>query len=145
MEYIEGGDLGKVIKKRHGTLFRESEVLHYFVQLVSVIDYIHSNHILHRDLKPDNIFVTKTNMIKLGDFGVARSLDNTFDMANTVIGTPYYLSPEIWEGKPYDSHSDIYSLGVILYELCALKKPYEAPNALALCSIVTKGGTRGHP
>ncbi|KAH0789154.1 CAMK family protein kinase [Histomonas meleagridis] len=60
-------------------------------------------------------------------------------MANTVIGTPYYLSPEIWEGKPYDSHSDIYSLGVILYELCALKKPYEAPNALALCSIVTKG------
>ena len=104
-----------------------------------VVNYLHTHHILHRDLKPQNVFLTKHGILKLGDFGVAKSLDATCDLAKTIIGTPYYLSPEIWEGSPYDSKSDIWSLGCILFEMCSLHKPFEAQNATALLAMVVQG------
>ena len=83
---------------------------------------------MHRDLKGQNIFLTSNNIVKLGDFGIARVLNKTYEKAKTIVGTPYYLSPEIIENKPYSFKSDIWSLGVILYELCALRPPFNADN-----------------
>ncbi|OHT10519.1 Serine/threonine-protein kinase Nek3 [Tritrichomonas foetus] len=139
MEYIDGGDLDKVITNQRNKLMDEADILRYFVQIVSVVAYLHAHNILHRDLKPQNVFLTKLGIVKLGDFGVAKSLESSCDLAKTVIGTPFYLSPEIWEGSPYDSKSDIWSLGCILFELCALHKPFEAQNASALLASVIQG------
>ena len=83
---------------------------------------------MHRDLKTLNIFLTKDNKIKIGDLGVAKILDNIENFATSKVGTPYYLSPEVCEDRPYNNKSDIWSLGCILYELCTLKHPFEAKN-----------------
>ena len=88
--------------------------------------HVHDRKILHRDLKSQNIFLTKRDFVKLGDFGIARVLSNTKSAAKTVVGTPYYLSPEIIESQPYSFKSDIWSLGVLLYEMCALTPPFNA-------------------
>ena len=74
------------------------------------------------------MFLTKAGILKLGDFGIARVLSDTRSKARTVIGTPYYLSPELCEEKPYNHKSDIWSLGCVLYELCTYKHPFEAKN-----------------
>ena len=78
-------------------------------------------------------------MVKLGDFGIARVLKNTQELASTAIGTPYYLSPEICENKPYNNKSDVWSLGCILYELCTLKHAFEAGNMKSLVLKILKG------
>jgi len=88
--------------------------------------YLHSNKILHRDIKTINMFLSKDNTIKIGDLGVAKMLNQTANMAHTVVGTPYYLSPELCEEKPYNNKSDIWSMGCCLYEMCTLKHPFEA-------------------
>jgi len=89
---------------------------------------MHSNNILHRDLKTLNIFLTKDNKIKLGDLGVAKILEDPENFVTSKVGTPYYLSPEVCEDRPYNNKSDIWSLGCILYELCSLHHPFEAKN-----------------
>ena len=81
---------------------------------------------MHRDLKTQNIFLTAENTVKIGDFGIAKVLQNTCEMAKTAIGTPYYLSPEICKQKPYNQKTDIWSLGCILYELATLKHAFDA-------------------
>ena len=114
------------------------QVMDWFCQLTSAIDFCHSHRVLHRDLKPGNIFLTATNQVKLGDFGIARVLENTMDKAQTVAGTPYFMSPEVCENKPYGPESDMWALGCILYELCTLRHPFEASNLLGLVfKIVT--------
>ena len=84
------------------------------------LKHVHDRKIIHRDIKSQNVFLMNDNTIKMGDFGIARVLSSTKEKAKTVVGTPYYLSPEIIENKPYSFKSDIWSLGVLLYELCAL-------------------------
>lgn len=101
--------------------------------------HVHDRKIIHRDLKGQNIFLTKNNMIKLGDFGIARVLGKTMEKAKTMVGTPYYLSPEIIEQKAYSFKTDIWSLGVILYELCALKPPFNADSLHFLALKIVKG------
>jgi NIMA (never in mitosis gene a)-related kinase len=101
-------------------------VLNWFTQILLSIKHIHDRKILHRDLKSQNIFLTSRNIVKLGDFGIARVLSHTRSNAKTVVGTPYYLSPEIIENKPYNFKSDVWSLGVLLYEMCALGPPFNA-------------------
>jgi NIMA (never in mitosis gene a)-related kinase 1/4/5 len=88
--------------------------------------HCHDKKILHRDLKSQNIFCTKKGIVKLGDFGIARVLSNTRSRAKTVVGTPYYLSPEIIKSESYSFKSDIWSLGVLLYEMAALTPPFNA-------------------
>lgn len=138
MEFIDGGDLEKKIQQRGNSYMTEREVLFMFVQILSPIAYLHKNKILHRDIKPQNCFITKHGIVKIGDFGVARSLDATFDLAKTVIGTPFYLAPEIWDNHPYGYAADIYSLGVVLYSMCSLKKPFDADSATQLFTKVMK-------
>ena len=107
--------------------------------------FIHDRKILHRDLKAANIFITGENKIKLGDFGIARVLSSTLSQAETLVGTPYYLSPEIIESKPYSFKSDIWSLGILLYEMCALQPPFNASSLPKLAQRIVKGKYRDLP
>ena len=128
MDYADGGDLSMKIKEQNGKLFSENEILNWFTQVCLAIKHIHDRKILHRDIKSQNIFLMKDGRVKLGDFGIAKCLNQTIDKAKTYVGTPYYLSPEIINSQPYDFKSDIWSLGVLLYEVCALKMPFDASN-----------------
>ena len=139
-EYADGGDLSLTIKKQPKKEFiPESTILDYFTQICLSIKHIHDKHIIHRDLKSQNIFLTKGGLVKLGDFGIAKCLQHTYQNAKTMIGTPYYLSPEIVQGKPYSFKSDIWSLGVMLYEMMALKMPFDATNLPMLSLKIMKG------
>ncbi|XP_075264989.1 serine/threonine-protein kinase Nek11-like, partial [Convolutriloba macropyga] len=139
-EYCNGGDLGLLIEKakKEGTHFSEVEILDYFCQVVLATRYMHQKQILHRDLKPRNIFV-KDNTCKLGDFGISRVLMGTADMASTFIGTPYYMSPECLRHEGYDSKSDMWSLGVILYELCTFEHCFDGESMMAVMYKITQG------
>jgi len=100
---------------------------------------------LHRDLKPKNILLTKFNQIKIGDFGISKMLENTFDMAKTATGTPYYLSPEVCLGQRYDHKSDMWMLGCILYELCTLRRPFEGESLNLVLNKITKAAYKPLP
>nr|XP_012627016.1 serine/threonine-protein kinase Nek4 isoform X5 [Microcebus murinus] len=102
MGFCEGGDLYRKLKEQKGQLLPESQVVEWFVQIAMALQYLHEKHILHRDLKTQNVFLTRTNIIKVGDLGIARVLENHYDMASTLIGTPYYMSPELFSNKPYN-------------------------------------------
>ena len=128
MDYADGGDLSMKIREQNGKFFPENKILDWFTQVCLAIKHIHDRKILHRDIKSQNIFLMKSGQIKLGDFGIAKCLNQTIDKAKTYVGTPYYLSPEIINSQPYDFKSDIWSLGVLLYEMCALKMPFDASN-----------------
>jgi NIMA (never in mitosis gene a)-related kinase len=133
MEYAPGGTLFEFIQYRNGVLLEEEHILQLFVQLLVAIEHIHSLNILHRDLKTQNIMLNKKKtVLKIGDFGISKVLSSKITSAQTVVGTPCYISPEICEGKPYAKKSDIWALGCILYELTTLKKAFEGPNLPAL-------------
>ncbi|CAK0890268.1 unnamed protein product [Prorocentrum cordatum] len=143
MDYCEGGDLTRQIeharKRREG--LAEVQILRWFTQAVLALKYIHDKHILHRDLKPSNFFLSKSGSLKMGDFGIAKVLSCTMACAQTQIGTPYYLSPEVCQEKPYAWPADIWSLGCILYEMCALKVPFNASNISGLVQKICRGPT----
>ena len=139
MHYCEGGDLAQAIKQRAKAEqpFNEQEVISLFVQIVMALHYVHSKRILHRDLKTQNIFITKARdgqmgLVKLGDFGIAKVLEGSYAAASTVIGTPYYMSPEVCQGQPYGYMSDVWALGCILYEISALQQAWNGSNLLGL-------------
>ena len=113
MEYAAGGDLADMVKirKTQQHYMTEREVLLLVVQMVSALAHLHSRKIIHRDFKSPNVFLTSNGMVKLGDFGIARSLDNSLDHAETQVGTPFYYSPEVCKGEPYNHKSDVWSLG----------------------------------
>ncbi|XP_051463907.1 serine/threonine-protein kinase Nek5 [Apus apus] len=144
MEYCDGGDLMQRINMQHGVLFDEDQILSWFVQISLGLKHIHDQKILHRDVKAQNIFLSNNGKVaKLGDFGIARQLNSTMEFAHTCVGTPYYLSPEICENRPYNNKTDIWSLGCVLYELCALKHPFEGNNLHQLVMKICRG--RFHP
>ncbi|XP_031195095.1 serine/threonine-protein kinase Nek5 isoform X5 [Mastomys coucha] len=104
MEYCDGGDLMQRIQRQRGVLFSEDQILCWFVQISLGLKHIHDRKILHRDIKSQNIFLSKNGMVaKLGDFGTARTLNNSMELAQTCAGTPYYLSPEICQNRPYNN------------------------------------------
>jgi len=141
MDFCEGGDLTKRIDqaRRRRQPIAEDQVLKWFTQATLALKYIHERHILHRDLKPGNFFLTKNGVLKMGDFGISKELSSTLACARTQIGTPYYLSPEVCEEQPYAWPSDIWALGCILYELCALKVPFEGKNIHHLVQRIITG------
>ncbi|XP_074085081.1 serine/threonine-protein kinase Nek1 isoform X3 [Macrotis lagotis] len=139
MDYCEGGDLYKRINAQKGVLFPEDQILDWFVQICLALKHVHDRKILHRDIKSQNIFLTKDGTVQLGDFGIARVLNSTLELARTCIGTPYYLSPEICENRPYNNKSDIWALGCVLYEMCTLKHAFEAGNMKNLVLKIISG------
>jgi NIMA (never in mitosis gene a)-related kinase len=140
-EYADGEDLSKKIKHnlKMNQKFPEDKILDWFTQICLAVYYIQKNKILHRDIKPQNVFLTKSSMVKLGDFGISKNLNTTWEKAVTFIGTPYYISPEIVQNQPYSFKSDIWSLGVLLYELIALKYPFDASSLPKLMIKIMKG------
>ena len=139
MAFCEGGDLSSLIEKRRMRYFPEHDVISWFIQIALALQYMHEEKILHRDLKTQNIFLTKNNMIKLGDFGIAKVLEGTMEMAKTVIGTPYYMSPELFRNQPYSYKSDIWSLGCVLYELISLRHAFDAREMKGLVQKILRG------
>jgi len=107
--------------------------------------HIHDKKILHRDLKSQNVFLNKNSIIKLGDFGISKCLENTLEKVQTVVGTPYYLSPEIVENKPYSFKSDIWSLGILLFEMTCLKMPFDAKSLPLLYVKIIRGNYSSIP
>ena len=141
LELCENGDLNDKIreKKQKNERFSENEILQYFYEILQGLYYLHKNRVIHRDLKTLNIFLTENNHIKIGDFGVSKKLINNNIYAYTFVGTPYYLSPEICLNKPYDEKSDVWSLGVVLYEMITLNKPFDSESQMGLFMKILKG------
>eukprot|EP00919_Chromeraceae_sp_WS-2016_P005867 GHVR01013803.1.p1 GENE.GHVR01013803.1~~GHVR01013803.1.p1 ORF type:complete len:303 (-),score=65.39 GHVR01013803.1:65-928(-) len=138
MDFVDGGDLYGFISNRQGVPVPQEQVLTMFTQMALALNHVHNQKVLHRDLKTKNIFLTTQGDIKLGDFGIAKVFESTMDMAQTMVGTPYYISPEIVAERPYSYKSDVWSLGVILYELCTLTHPFEAESLHELAVKIIK-------
>lgn len=142
LEYCGGGDLSQIIaaKKKRREHFSESEIWRIFVQLASGLCHLHENGIIHRDIKALNVFYDPSrNIYKIGDLGVSRQVSEQTALVHTFHGTPLYLSPELIENSAYNEKTDIWSLGILLYELCALVPPFRASSLVALAKVVLKG------
>ena len=125
MEYAENGNLYELISNEKGGL-SESKAFDYFIQVVNAVYYLHNNNIIHRDIKPENILIGNDNKIKLCDFGWAKEL--TLENRSTFCGTVEYMAPEIVGSENYDYSVDIWSLGILLYELLYGHSPFKASN-----------------
>jgi NIMA (never in mitosis gene a)-related kinase len=138
MEFANEGDLECKIKLAitKSLFLSEALIWEYLIQLLNGLKYLHGNKIVHRDIKSANIFL-KDGMVKLGDLNIAKI--DKLGMLLTQTGTPYYASPEIWDGKPYNYKSDIWSVGVVIYEMCALKPPFNSTSMEGLYKEVSKG------
>ena len=171
MEYCGGGDLGTIIRglKRKREHAKEEFIWRIMSQLIVALYRCHYGvdppepgddlsrqkdtrlkrkdqavMILHRDLKPENIFLGEDQSVKLGDFGLSK-LMQSHDFASTYVGTPFYMSPEICASEKYTHHSDIWSLGCIMYELCTHEPPFNANSHLQLIQRIRKGDFKPIP
>ncbi|XP_046555897.1 serine/threonine-protein kinase Nek4-like [Haliotis rubra] len=137
-EYCEGGDLSHFLEDSNGKL-PEDLIVCWVYQTASALAYLHQMKILHRDLKPQNIYLTAEGDIKLGDLGIARVLDKGMGMALTMAGTPFYMSPEIFQMKGYDHKTDIWSFGCVVYEIAAGEHAFSAPDMSCLVFAIVSG------
>ncbi|NP_001136986.1 Serine/threonine-protein kinase ATG1a [Zea mays] len=132
LEYCDGGDLDAFLHK-HGRL-PEAVAKDLMRQLAEGLKVLRGRNIVHRDLKPQNLLLSTNGddiVLKIGDFGFARSLVHE-NLAATICGSPYYMAPEIWQGKDYDAKSDLWSVGIILFQLVTGKLPFTGSNAFQL-------------
>ncbi|CAD8083977.1 unnamed protein product [Paramecium primaurelia] len=138
MELASDGDLLQKIKKyiKTNSSFKEAEIFRYAFQLLNALKSLHEMKVMHRDIKSANVFMIN-NEVKLGDMNVSKVAKQ--GLLYTQTGTPYYASPEVWKDHPYDCKSDIWSLGCVLYEMAALKLPFQAEDMDGLFKKVVKG------
>lgn len=131
VEYVEGETLKQLLKKR-GTLTL-SEAIDIMLQLTDGMTHAHDSYIIHRDLKPQNIMIQDDGQIKITDFGIAMALNSTqLTQTNSVMGSVHYLPPEQASGKGSTTKSDIYSMGIIFYELLSGSLPFKGDNAVEI-------------
>jgi NIMA (never in mitosis gene a)-related kinase len=139
MEFADKGDLFQKIThfKRMGYYFDEMDIWKIFIQMTKGLKALHDLKILHRDLKSANIFLFSDGTAKIGDLNVSKVAKKGIGYTQT--GTPYYASPEVWEDKPYDSKSDVWSLACVTYEMLTLHPPFRAESMKGLYEKVIKG------
>lgn len=131
MEYIDGKNLKEIIKEKGA--FNLEDTLNYSLQIAEALQNAHRNHIVHRDIKPQNIMLTNDKRIKVTDFGIARAATtSTVTTSSNVLGSVHYFSPEQARGGYTDEKSDIYSLGIVMYEMITGKLPYEGDSAISV-------------
>ncbi len=138
MELLEGTPLDDVIREKGLTI---DETVNIGIQIAETLDYAHHKGIVHRDIKPSNILLTSNGRIKITDFGIAHIEDPSaaqLTQAGEILGTPAYMAPEQVVGQPVDGRSDLYSLGVILYELSTGKRPFRGSNLASVFKAVTQ-------
>lgn len=138
MSYCECGDLYSFIKEQNGVYFEEKLIVHWFAQICLALKYLHDKHILHRNLKTRNIFLTKNQVIKVGDLGISKVLSTTQEMSAARIETPFYISPENFSGTPLSQKSDIWALGCCTYEMALLRHPYIAQDPHSLLQKIRR-------
>ena len=139
MEFADQGDLFQKITqfKKMGVLIEEVDIWRIFIQMTKGLKALHDLKILHRDMKSANIFLFSDGSAKIGDLNVSKVARKGLGYTQT--GTPYYASPEVWKDQPYDSKSDIWSLGCITYEMLTLRPPFRAESMEGLYNKVIKG------
>ncbi|XP_046669961.1 serine/threonine-protein kinase Nek8-like isoform X1 [Homalodisca vitripennis] len=127
MEFATKGTLHEYLQKQKGELLPQEIILNLFGQLCLALQYIHNKRTLHRDITTRNILLTGCHgqIVKLTDFGISKVLTSR-NKTSSVVGTPCYLSPELCEGKPYGTHSDVWALGCVLYNMCTLRQAFQA-------------------
>ena len=133
------GTVHDLIKRASPNGLSEDTAWRLVLQSALGLRHIHSLKILHRDVKSENIFLDAKGDAKIGDLGVAKTLKNTMDLGRTLVGTPFYLSPELCDRQPYDKKSDVWSLGVVLYEMVTGKPPFRATNQRELFVKILDG------
>ncbi|KAK9499759.1 hypothetical protein O3M35_002735 [Rhynocoris fuscipes] len=144
-EWCEGGDLSVLIKnaRDNDKYLEESFIWRILYQVSRAIQVCHSRlqniTIFHRDIKPANVFLDGHGNAKLGDFGLARIVMQEKEFSETIVGTPYYMSPELIKGSKYNRKSDIWALGCLIYELCSLNPPFTGANILELADTIKTG------
>lgn len=144
MEHAGGGDLGGKIQRQRQrrTLFKAERITQWFHEMCEAMQYCHELNVVHRDIKPQNIFIAIDGTIKMGDFGIAVQLNSTGSFAKTVIGTPTYMAPEVIREEPYNHKSDVWSLGCVLYEMCTLRPAFNGRNMKMLVLKIVKGNKK---
>ncbi len=135
MELLDGSDLAKYTKKEN--LLPVPEIVRIVSSVASALDYAHANGIVHRDIKPANIMILTNGEVKVADFGIARVMATSKTQTGVVLGTPSYMSPEQIAGKKVDGRSDLFSLGVVLYELISGEKPFNGDSIATLMYNIT--------
>jgi len=141
LDFCDCGDLGKLVKERSdvATPLTEGDLWSIFSQLCGAVQHMHAHRIMHRDIKPSNVFLSADGVVKLGDLGLSRYFSSKTAQAQSMVGTPYYMSPECIRGQPYEWSSDTWSLGCLLYELGALRNPFfrKGLNYYTLGKLIT--------
>jgi serine/threonine-protein kinase len=141
MEFLKGHDLEEVVKQ--GKQLPLKDVLHMVAQVADALSYAHGKGIVHRDVKPANIMqLDGTDSVKVTDFGIARITSSSKTKTGVVLGTPSYMSPEQVAGKKVDGRSDIFSLGVVLFELLTGQKPFRGDDMTSLMYHIAR---EAHP
>ena len=132
MECLEGDDLKGHIEK--GSYMPFEQKLGFIIQVCEALDFAHQNEVVHRDIKPGNMFITLEGGLKIVDFGLARLTSSEVTRSGVIVGSPYYMSPEQVKGLPdIDGRSDLFSVGVVAYELIAGRRPFEGDSPTSVC------------
>lgn len=141
MEYAPNGSLCELVdlRRKKEIHFDEQEILRFFCDLLMGVNYLHIRNIIHRDLKPENVLLDWNYRVKIADFGVSKIFPSTDHNTPLTDGTPLYMAPELFHNYPYNYKSDVWSLGVIFYELATLKLPFVGRDINELYSAINSG------